>query len=84
MGVGLQIMCDVGKADIQEHVRLRLEAEKEEKERRRREKLEAPMYTLLRVVTDQDIAEQIGHTRWFDLADHEKVRTSVLPLHKCT
>lgn len=69
----IQIMCDVGKNDIQEHVRLRLEAEKEEKEQRRREKQEAHLYTVFRIVTDQDLRDQIGQTRWFDLADQDKV-----------
>ncbi|CAL8466972.1 g6508 [Coccomyxa elongata] len=70
-----KIMCDVGKNDIQEHVRLRLEAEKEEKEQRRREKQEAHLYTVFRIVTDQDLRDQIGQTRWFDLADQDKVKT---------
>lgn len=71
----MQIMCDVGKNDIQEHVRVRLEAEKEEKEQRRREKQEAHLYTVFRIVTDQDLCEQIGQTRWFDLADQDKVHS---------
>lgn len=37
-------MCEVGKADIQDHVAERLEREHAEKERRRREKLEAHLY----------------------------------------
>lgn len=72
----VQIMCEVGKSDIQDHVRMRLEAEKEEKEARRREKQEAHLYTVFRIVTDADIRDQIGHNRWFDLADQEKVRSS--------
>ena len=71
----MQIMCDVGKNDIQEHVRVRLEAEKEEKEQRRREKQEAHLYTVFRLVTDQDLRDQIGQTRWFDLADQDKVHS---------
>ncbi len=39
-----QVMCEVGKADIQDHVAERLEREHAEKERRRREKLEAHLY----------------------------------------
>ncbi|EIE26652.1 cysteine proteinase [Coccomyxa subellipsoidea C-169] len=70
-----KIMCEVGKSDIQDHVRMRLEAEKEEKEARRREKQEAHLYTVFRIVTDADIRDQIGHNRWFDLADQEKVKT---------
>ena len=37
-------MCEVSKADIQDHVAERLEREAAEKERRRREKLEAHLY----------------------------------------
>lgn len=78
----VQIMCEVGKSDIQDHVRMRLEAEREEKEQRKREKQEAHLYTVFRIVTDQDITAQIGQNRWFDLADQEKVRfPGSAPLH---
>jgi hypothetical protein len=66
-------MCSVDKSEIQEHVRVRLEAEREDKERRRREKQEAHLYTFIRLVTDQDLLEQIGSDRWFDLADADRV-----------
>lgn len=39
-----QVMCEVSKADIQDHVAERLEREHAEKERHRREKLEAHLY----------------------------------------
>ena len=68
-----QIMCEVTRGDIQEHVRLRLEAEREDKERRRKEKAEAHLFSHIRVVTDADLAQQIGATLWFDLVDHDKV-----------
>jgi ubiquitin carboxyl-terminal hydrolase 7 len=70
----MQIMCSVDKSEIQEHVQARLEAEKEEKERRRREKQEAHLYAVMRLVRDEDLQQQIGHTHWFDLADMDKVR----------
>lgn len=69
------IMCDVTQADISEHVRARLVAEQAEKERRRKEKAEAHLYTLVRVATDEDLAAQIGHDRFFDLVDMDKVGT---------
>ena len=69
----MQIMCPVTDEDIQEHVRLRLEAEKKEKEERKKEKAEAHLYTVIRLVRDSDIAEQIGNGRWFDLANPDKV-----------
>ena len=73
-----QIMCEVTRGDIQEHVRLRLEAEREDKERRRKEKAEAHLFSHIRVVTDADLAAQIGSTLWFDLVDHDKVPTLAL------
>jgi ubiquitin carboxyl-terminal hydrolase 7 len=48
-----------------------------EKERRKKEKAEAHLYTLVRVSTDNDFAEQIGTSRFFDLVDHEKARHCV-------
>ena len=75
--VPVQIMCPVTEKDIQEHVRLRLEAERKEKELRKKEKQEAHLYTCIRVVTDADLAAQIGSTLWFDLVDHEKVGRAV-------
>lgn len=41
---GAQVMCEVSKADIQDHVAERLEREAAEKERRRKEKMEAHLY----------------------------------------
>ena len=71
--MSLQIMCPVTEKDIQEHVRLRLEAERKEKELRKKEKLEAHLFTVVKLVRDSDIAEQIGSVRWFDLAGTDKV-----------
>ena len=68
-------MCEVTPEDIQEHVRARLEAEQRDKEAKRREKLEAHLYTIVKLVRDADIADQIGTHRWFDLASPEKVRS---------
>lgn len=71
--VPVQIMCPVTEKDIQEHVRLRLEAERKEKELRKKEKQEAHLFTVVKLVRDSDIQEQIGNGRWFDLAATEKV-----------
>ncbi len=71
--VPVQIMCPVTEKDIQEHVRLRLEAERKEKELRKKEKLEAHLFTVVKLVRDSDIQDQIGNGRWFDLAATEKV-----------
>lgn len=72
-GASVQIMCPVTEKDIQEHVRLRLEAERKEKELRKKEKLEAHLFTVVKLVRDSDIQEQIGSARWFDLAASDKV-----------
>ncbi|KAI7840976.1 hypothetical protein COHA_005205 [Chlorella ohadii] len=69
------VMCQVTEQDISQHVRARLKAEQEDKERRKKEKAEAHLYTLVRVSTDADLAKQIGHDRFFDLVDHDKVKT---------
>eukprot|EP00884_Botryococcus_braunii_P009403 jgi/Botrbrau1/18464/Bobra.0072s0047.1 len=68
-----KIMCAVSKEDIAEHVRDRLQKESDEKERKRLDKLEAHLYTFLRIATDKDLEEQIGKDRYFDLVDHDKV-----------
>ncbi|KAK9823704.1 hypothetical protein WJX72_004794 [[Myrmecia] bisecta] len=69
-----QVMCSVTEKDISDHVRLRLQAEADEKERRRKEKLEAHLFTIIKVARDEDMLEQIGSTRFFDLVDHDKVK----------
>lgn len=69
------VMCQVTLGDISAHVQARLKAEQLEKERRKKEKAEAHLYTLVRVSTDDDFAQQIGTSRFFDLVDHEKVKT---------
>ncbi|KAL4423841.1 hypothetical protein ABPG75_001142 [Micractinium tetrahymenae] len=69
------VMCEVTEQDISDHVRARLKAEQEEKERRKKEKAEAHLYTLVRVSTDADLAGQIGSAHFFDLVDHDQVRT---------
>ena len=82
--MSLQIMCPVTEKDIQEHVRLRLEAERKEKELRKKEKLEAHLFTVVKLVRDSDIQEQIGSVRWFDLAGTDKVSNpSGKPTLKC-
>lgn len=50
-----------------------LQAEAEEKEQRRKEKVEAHLYTIIKVARDSDYRTQIGDTQFFDLVDHEKV-----------
>ncbi|CAI7883769.1 unnamed protein product [Closterium sp. NIES-54] len=47
----------------------------EEKERKRKEKAEAHLFTIIKVSRDEDLFNQIGRDQFFDLVDHERVRS---------
>ncbi|KAL3838137.1 hypothetical protein ACJIZ3_022728 [Penstemon smallii] len=70
-----KIICNVDEKDIAEHLRIRLKKEQEEKEQKRKEKAEAHLYTIIKVARDEDLVEQIGREIYFDLVDHDKVRS---------
>ncbi|KAI3734586.1 hypothetical protein L6452_14057 [Arctium lappa] len=70
-----KIICNVDEKDIAEHLRIRLKKEQEEKEQKRKEKAEAHLYTIIKVARDGDLHEQIGKYIYFDLVDHDKVRS---------
>ncbi|KAI9116771.1 hypothetical protein K1719_012137 [Acacia pycnantha] len=70
-----KIICNVDEKDIAEHLRERLKKEQEEKEHKKKEKAEAHLYTIIKVARDEDLAEQIGRDIYFDLVDHDKVRS---------
>ncbi|XP_024969228.1 ubiquitin carboxyl-terminal hydrolase 12-like isoform X2 [Cynara cardunculus var. scolymus] len=70
-----KIICNVDEKDIAEHLRIRLKKEQEEKEQKRKEKAEAHLYTIIKVARDEDLREQIGKDIYFDLVDHDKVRS---------
>jgi ubiquitin carboxyl-terminal hydrolase 7 len=70
-----KIICNVDEKDIAEHLRVRLKKEQEEKEKKRKEKTEAHLYTVIKVARDEDLADQIGKDIYFDLVDHDKVRS---------
>nr|KJB73308.1 hypothetical protein B456_011G226800 [Gossypium raimondii] len=71
-----KIICNVDEKDIAEHLRVRLlKKEQEEKEQKRKEKAEAHLYTVIKVARNEDLVEQIGRDIYFDLVDHEKVRS---------
>nr|XP_019708940.1 ubiquitin carboxyl-terminal hydrolase 12 isoform X2 [Elaeis guineensis] len=80
-----KIICNVDEKDIAEHLRIRLKKEQEEKEHKKKEKAEAHLYTIIKVARDEDLAEQIGRDIYFDLVDHDKVRSfriqKQLPFH---
>lgn len=68
-----QINLEVTAEDIAPHLRAGLEREQKEKERKRKEKLEAHMYTVVKIATDNDMRQQIGKDRFFDLVNHDAV-----------
>ncbi|CAN4109417.1 unnamed protein product [Withania somnifera] len=70
-----KIIYDVGEKDIAEHLRIRLKKEQEEKEDKRRYKAQAHLYTIIKVARDENLREQIGKEIYFDLVDHDKVRS---------
>ncbi|KAK4337648.1 hypothetical protein RND71_042135 [Anisodus tanguticus] len=70
-----RIICNVDEKDIAEHLRVRLKKEQDEKEQKRKEKAEAHLYTIIKVARDEDLGEQIGKEIYFDLVDHDKVRS---------
>lgn len=70
-----KIICNVDEKDIAEHLRIRLKKEQEEKEKKRKEKSEAHLYTVIKVARNEDLFEQIGKDIYFDLVDHDKVRS---------
>lgn len=51
------------------------QAELAAKEHRQKEKKEAHLYVTLRVARDEDMCGQVGSSQFFDLVDHDKVRT---------
>ncbi|VAI05570.1 unnamed protein product [Triticum turgidum subsp. durum] len=64
-----KIMCNVDESQI------RLKKEQEEKEHKKKEKAEAHLYTIIKIARDEDLKEQTGKDIYFDLVDHEKVRS---------
>nr|XP_007146035.1 hypothetical protein PHAVU_006G007100g [Phaseolus vulgaris]ESW18029.1 hypothetical protein PHAVU_006G007100g [Phaseolus vulgaris] len=70
-----KIICNVDEKDIAAHLRERLKKEQEEKEHKKKEKAEAHLYTIIKVARDEDLKVQIGKAIYFDLVDHDKVRS---------
>ncbi|GMN39634.1 hypothetical protein TIFTF001_008866 [Ficus carica] len=70
-----KIICNVDEKDIAEHLRIRLKKEQEEKEDKKRYKAQAHLFTIIKVARDEDLGEQIGKDIYFDLVDHDKVRS---------
>ncbi|XP_061338181.1 ubiquitin C-terminal hydrolase 13-like isoform X2 [Gastrolobium bilobum] len=58
-----------------------LKKEQDEKVNKIKENEEAHLYTVIKVARDEDLAEQIGKDMYFDLVDHDKVRSFSVKYH---
>ncbi|KAL3367030.1 hypothetical protein AABB24_011632 [Solanum stoloniferum] len=70
-----KIMCNVDQKDIGEHLRARFKRDQEDEEQKKKEESEANLYTIIKVARDEDMQRQIGKDIYFDLVDHEKVKS---------
>ncbi|KAH0664377.1 hypothetical protein KY284_029308 [Solanum tuberosum] len=70
-----KIMCTVDQKDIGEHLRARFKRDQEDEEQKKKEESEANLYTIIKVARDEDMQRQIGKDIYFDLVDHEKVKS---------
>jgi len=68
-----EIDVNASADDIAQHLRRVLEKEQEEKARKKKERMEAHLYTVVRVATAADLSKEIGSDRFFDLVSHEQV-----------
>ncbi|KAG5602721.1 hypothetical protein H5410_034091, partial [Solanum commersonii] len=65
--VDLTILMDIFKA--------RFKRDQEDEEQKKKEESEANLYTIIKVARDEDMQRQIGKDIYFDLVDHEKVKS---------
>jgi len=70
-----RIQCNVVEEDIAEPLRVRFKTELLEKEKRRKEKQEAHLYSYMKIAREEDMREQIGTHTFFDLVDHDRVKS---------
>ncbi|KAI3856932.1 hypothetical protein MKX03_012340 [Papaver bracteatum] len=73
-----EIICNVDENDIAEHLRVRLKKEQEEKVLKKKEDAKALLYTTIKLARNEDLSEQIGRDIYFDLVDHDKVRSFLI------
>ena len=70
-----EINVEVTADDVAAHLRSQLDKEQEEKARKKKERLEAHLYTVVRLATHKELVAEIGADRFFDLVTHDKVPT---------
>ncbi|KAL3335872.1 hypothetical protein AABB24_031873 [Solanum stoloniferum] len=70
-----KIMCTVDQKDIGEHLRARFKRDQEDEEQKKKEESESNLHTIIKVARDEDMQWQIGKDIYFDLVDHEKVKS---------
>eukprot|EP00964_Phaeocystis_antarctica_P105998 scaffold70963_cov103-Phaeocystis_antarctica.AAC.3 len=70
-----EINVEVTADDVAAHLRSQLDKEQEEKARKKKERLEAHLYTIVRLATHKELVAEIGADRFFDLVTHDKVPT---------
>ncbi|XP_052200260.1 ubiquitin C-terminal hydrolase 12-like [Diospyros lotus] len=70
-----KIFCNVDEQDIPENIRERLRRHHEEKVLKNKKIAEAQRHTIVKVARDEDLVEQIGQHIYFDLVNHDKVRS---------
>jgi len=70
-----EINVEVTADDVAAHLRSQLEKEQDEKAQKKKERLEAHLYTVVRLATHKELVAEIGTDRFFDLVTHDKVPT---------
>ncbi|AET00363.2 ubiquitin carboxyl-terminal hydrolase, putative [Medicago truncatula] len=77
--VEVEVTRNVDEKDIADHVRERLKKDQKVQKHKNKENTEAHLYTIIRVVRDEDLAQQIGKDIYFDLVDPDKVSSFRVP-----
>ena len=75
-----QIMCVANKSHLTEYLQARFAEEQKAKEKEAQEKKEAHLYTIIKVLTRQDLERQIASEKFFDLGNFESAQR--FRLHK--
>ncbi|XP_024640077.1 ubiquitin carboxyl-terminal hydrolase 12 isoform X2 [Medicago truncatula] len=73
--VEIEVTYSEDEKDTAAHLRERLKKDWEVKKLKNKEKEDAQLYTIIKVIRDEDLAEQIGKDIYFNLVDHGKVRS---------